>query len=301
MNGLGSELAPEFLAACQAGAAEACEALNRCLALEAALTVGEPLALQANELPPNYRGPGLALVFTVQGEAAVLFLSEASGFLPDWYAAQDATSVSKLATLAQELGMLLFPETHCPEDFAAGKVQAIERSLVLSGANDLCGIPLEIKSAQTSSEALLVWPIPQPQAILSANQDAERGANQTNGARGANATHPSSTQSFAGRDLDEALPAMPPYIRSLLRIKVKLSVVLSATRQPVQRILDLAPGSIIQFEKSCDEPLELRVGDTCVAVGEAVKSGDKYGLRLTSMVMPEERFVALGKTPRKAS
>ena len=43
--------------------------------------------------------------------------------------------------------------------------------------------------------------------------------------------------------------------------------------------------------------LELGVGDRPVALGEAVKVGDKFGLRITSIALPEERFkpVQVGK------
>ena len=40
--------------------------------------------------------------------------------------------------------------------------------------------------------------------------------------------------------------------------------------------------------------LDLDVGKRRVARGEAVKVGDKFGLRITSMVLPEERFEAVG-------
>jgi flagellar motor switch protein FliM len=57
--------------------------------------------------------------------------------------------------------------------------------------------------------------------------------------------------------------------------------------------MELGPGSIIQFEKSCEEMLELDVGGQAVATGEAVKVGDKFGLRIHSIVLPEERFAPL--------
>lgn len=94
---------------------------------------------------------------------------------------------------------------------------------------------------------------------------------------------------------EEGLGQLPPYMRSLLRIKVQLSVALATTQQPVRRIVELSPGSIIQFDKRCDESLELRVDGQNVALGEAVKVGDKFGLRITSMVLPSERFLPLGK------
>ena len=83
---------------------------------------------------------------------------------------------------------------------------------------------------------------------------------------------------------------LPPYMRSLLRIKVPVVVTL-AERQKLNRIVELGPGSIIQFDKSCEEMLDLEVGNQAVACGEAVKVGDKFGLRITAMVLPDERFV----------
>jgi flagellar motor switch/type III secretory pathway protein FliN len=83
---------------------------------------------------------------------------------------------------------------------------------------------------------------------------------------------------------------LPVYSRSLLKIRVPVVVTLADKRQRLQQIVDLGPGSIIQFNKSCDEMLDLYVGRHRVAQGEAVKVGDKFGLRVTSVVLPGERF-----------
>jgi len=91
-------------------------------------------------------------------------------------------------------------------------------------------------------------------------------------------------------ELAHRLAKLPPYTRSLLRIRVPVVVTLATTRQPMSHVLDLAPGTILHFGKACDDPLTLSVGNSEVAVGETVKVGDKFGLRLTSMVMPEEKF-----------
>ena len=68
-------------------------------------------------------------------------------------------------------------------------------------------------------------------------------------------------------------------------------VTLAETKQPIGRIVELGPGTIIQFDKSCEEMLSLQVGGQPVAEGEAVKVGDKFGIRLTSLKLPGERFV----------
>jgi len=93
---------------------------------------------------------------------------------------------------------------------------------------------------------------------------------------------------------------LPPYAQSLLRIRVPVVVTLARKKQALGRVVELGPGSILQFDKSCEEMLELDAGELPVALGEAVKVGDKFGLRITSMVLPGERFQAV-QSPRLSS
>jgi flagellar motor switch/type III secretory pathway protein FliN len=83
---------------------------------------------------------------------------------------------------------------------------------------------------------------------------------------------------------------LPAYVRSLLKIKVPVIVTLASTRQPMGRIVEMGPGAIIHFDRTCDSLLELEVAGHRVAVGEAVKVGEKFGLRVQSVTLPEERF-----------
>lgn len=79
-------------------------------------------------------------------------------------------------------------------------------------------------------------------------------------------------------------------MRNLLEIGVPVSVTLAAKRQPLKQIMELAPGSLIQFTKSCDQLLDLCVGDQRVAQGMAVKVGDKFGLKINNLTPPTERM-----------
>ena len=108
------------------------------------------------------------------------------------------------------------------------------------------------------------------------------------------------TQAQAGEDyeLAQRLSQLPAYARSLLRIEVPVVVTLATTRQPVSRVLELAPGTILHFTKACDDPLTVSVGNCDVAVGETVKVGDKFGLKVTSMVMPAEKFEQVGRNSK---
>jgi flagellar motor switch protein FliN/FliY len=89
--------------------------------------------------------------------------------------------------------------------------------------------------------------------------------------------------------------ALPLYSRSLLKVKVPVTVTLAAKKQPVGKIIELVPGSIIQFTKPCDEMLDLEISGQPIAQGECVKVGDKFGLRITSLILPEERFRSLAE------
>jgi flagellar motor switch protein FliN len=90
---------------------------------------------------------------------------------------------------------------------------------------------------------------------------------------------------------------LPSYSRSLLRIRVPLSVTLASKKQPIKKIIELGPGSIIQFDKSCEEMLQLQAAGRIIAEGEAVKVGDKFGIRITSMIQPGEQFRPLKPKP----
>jgi flagellar motor switch/type III secretory pathway protein FliN len=93
--------------------------------------------------------------------------------------------------------------------------------------------------------------------------------------------------------IEAHLARLPGYSRSLLRIEVPVVVTLAKTQLPVSHVLDIGPGTIVHFDKTYDSPLTLSIGQCEVAVGDAVKIGDKFGLRITSMVMPQEKFEAL--------
>lgn len=55
---------------------------------------------------------------------------------------------------------------------------------------------------------------------------------------------------------------------------------LASQRKSIHEITELGPGSIVKFERTCDEPLELCLGNRIIATGEVVKVGDKFGLRI---------------------
>jgi flagellar motor switch protein FliN/FliY len=88
----------------------------------------------------------------------------------------------------------------------------------------------------------------------------------------------------AATGIEAELNQLPEYSRRLLQIRVPVRVTLASQRKSIQEIIELGPGSIVKFDKTCDEPLELCIGDRPVARGEVVKVGDKFGLKISGIV-----------------
>lgn len=87
-------------------------------------------------------------------------------------------------------------------------------------------------------------------------------------------------------------------IRRLLRTTVPVIVTLADKKLATDKLLDIGPGSIIEFERPCDEPLQLSVNNLQIGLGEAVKIGDHFGLKVTSILPPEERAARLAGKSR---
>ena len=297
VNGMaqfGSQIAPDVLAICQAGSGDAAAAFGRAL--------GEPFELEASPagpldldaLPGGFDGPGLLMIYRVGEAAALVLLPESTGLLPDWFADPDSTGTGRLTTLSQELGPLILPDSFPPDSYQAERVADLGEELRQRGVAAGAGaISLNLSNGQRQGAALLVWPATTAEDVpehATVNGSAEHAC-PTGGSPIWSALKTGRASQL--NHLAEAAESLPKYMQSLLKIEIPVSVELASKKEPVSRILELSPGSIIQFKKSCDQMLDLAAGNQQIAVGEAVKVGDRFGLRITSIVMPDERFRAI--------
>jgi flagellar motor switch protein FliN/FliY len=85
----------------------------------------------------------------------------------------------------------------------------------------------------------------------------------------------------------------PRRLDMLLDLPLDVSVELGRTRMSIQELLALAPGSVIELDKVAGEPLDILINDRLVARGEAVVVNDKFGVRITDIVSPQERITRL--------
>jgi len=294
MPELSSNIVKEMLASCKAGAVEAASAFSSAFDAQLQLIVGESGTFAADALPEELNGPGLAVVLTIGDKGVVLVLPESTGLLPDWYTAPDLTAQNKLTTLAKELGANLLPTAYTPEDIKIAGVRKLS-DVFKSGhlVEGAVSVPLSlIKDDGKQGTALLVWPVAKPEMTLcavSSEQDStSTSADQVPDQTDAESKSQPIDDSAYCRSGKRKLPS---YTRSLLKVKIPVVVTLAEKKQTLGRVIELGPGQIIQFDKSCEEMLDLVVSNCKIAAGEAVKVGDKFGLRVTSIVLPDERFL----------
>jgi flagellar motor switch protein FliN/FliY len=75
----------------------------------------------------------------------------------------------------------------------------------------------------------------------------------------------------------------------VLDMELPLVVRFGRTVMSLRALSALGPGSIVDMERSPDEPVQMLVGDQVIARGEVVVVGGNYGVRVTDLVSPAER------------
>ena len=79
----------------------------------------------------------------------------------------------------------------------------------------------------------------------------------------------------------------------VLDISVRLSMEVGSTNISIRKLLQLNRGSVVELSRIAGEPLDVLVNGTLVAHGEVVVVNDKFGIRLTDVVSPEQRLKML--------
>jgi flagellar motor switch protein FliN/FliY len=89
-----------------------------------------------------------------------------------------------------------------------------------------------------------------------------------------------------------AVPGAPKKSQTLdfiLDVTLQVTVEVGRARMTIQDLLQLGQGSVVELEKLAGEPLDIYVNGNQVARGEAVIVNEKFGVRLTDIISPEDR------------
>jgi len=74
----------------------------------------------------------------------------------------------------------------------------------------------------------------------------------------------------------------------VMDVPVELTIELGRKTTRIGDVLRLGPGSILELSKANGEPLDVYVNNRLIARGEAVVVGERYGIRLTEVVVNDD-------------
>ena len=72
-------------------------------------------------------------------------------------------------------------------------------------------------------------------------------------------------------------------------VAVSVSVEVGRSLLRIRDLLRLGQGSVVELDRVAGEPLDVCVNNTVIARGEVVLVNERYGIRLTQVVDPEDR------------
>jgi len=104
---------------------------------------------------------------------------------------------------------------------------------------------------------------------------------------------PSTPPADAARGANASEAPGPMALRSIeglnfvMDVPVELTVELGRRHVRIGEVLRLGPGSVLELTKANGDPLDIYVNNRLIARGEAVVVGERYGVRLTEVLVAD--------------
>jgi len=105
---------------------------------------------------------------------------------------------------------------------------------------------------------------------------------------------PTASVSRSGPRQSHAPQSRQPDLQRILGLTVPVCVVLAECDMRIEAILNIKVGTIIEFDVPFDSDLGLVAANREIGSGQAVKVGENFGLRVSSIGTVRERINALG-------
>ncbi len=88
---------------------------------------------------------------------------------------------------------------------------------------------------------------------------------------------------------------MPTDLETLLQLTVPVIVQVGQRHMAMDDVLALAPGAILELNKSAEAELDLLINNKPIGMGTAMKVGENFGIRISSIDSPEQVVKAMGQ------
>lgn len=274
-----------ILSACTQNSGPICESLNQCFDMNLRLGAGDSIPWSESEIPAEFDGPGIAAILDVGGESVVC-LVPLSLPIPDWYTSPNEGQANRLQTLAMEWSLSMLPPDLEAESFRTVTCSNLRAALISGRPTEWSAMmvfPVFSSLADSGdppvSKILIVVPLTAA-AVLAAEGTIPTAA------------PPDGTvEAAALEEVFDDAPEMPADYRPrlLLPMPVTISVRLADKKIEMGQLLNIAPGTLITFNKSCEDLLDMYVNNQRYCRGEAVKIGEKFGLKINEVATEDVR------------
>jgi len=106
---------------------------------------------------------------------------------------------------------------------------------------------------------------------------------------------PAAFQELSGQSSVLHAPVDPVKLDLIKDIPMNLTVELGRAKIAIRNLLQLSQGSVIELDGMAGEPMSVLVNGFLIAQGEVVVVNEKFGIRLTDIINPEERLRRLSR------
>ena len=293
-----AEISQQIVETCTGNVAAIAEPLNSNFAAGVEASVGELLSGAGAAVERLGDAAGIAVTFKFGDEGAVCLIPESLP-IPDWYRSPSEGQANQIQTLGMEWSMGLFPMDLEATEYASAATQSLKQQLeALAPAEhaSVLELPLKKDGADASQCSLLLvwpltnpvlesvapWPVPEVEAKPVATEQpvipkpvvaAASSRNQVSTATGGS-------------------PSERQHQSRVLNVPVDLTVQIAAKKVDISQVRNITPGMLITFNKPCEALLDVFVADKLKFRGEAVKVGERFGIKINeanATVVREQR------------
>jgi len=124
----------------------------------------------------------------------------------------------------------------------------------------------------------------------------QQGQNQNNPQSGEGESNPTDwepvSENLGTPQEGEEHMEEPPdeVLLALLNIPLEVSVEVGSKRISLEELFSLKPTSVIVLDKMLSDPVDIKVNGKKIAEGELVVVNDRFGVKITKIVSPDERI-----------
>lgn len=271
-----TDLRIQFVEQCREAIDEIAETVGRCFGGEWSLSVSDPKVWDAEENVELLSCSGLCLTM-MAGDAGYLMLFPASLPLPEWYLNPGDSEAARIATLPLELAECVLPEELRGGNSVCLTFDKLGSAFENSSTSDATfQIAFEVDGNEQPAKIVMLGPVENPPLEQPGQLDKPEPAAQ---ASKADSPTPKSEQPAGQHAQSDFLRRS----RLLMQLEVPVTVSLAEKKIELGQLLKLYPGALITFPKPCDDMLDMYVNNQLFARGEAVKIGEKFGLKINEI------------------